>query len=1254
MAEAISIQQLKDASLDVKSLEEVVNGDENVVVTTRLGETYPSVKGSIKKVFENGVLPATPFATKALMTASALVDGKYAMVTDDTVNNGLYVKTAGAWVKSAYDPLTQAKTYTDAAKADTLSKVQNVFDTKALMLASTLPDGSKAFVGSDSTEDNNGFYNKASGVWTKSRYAPIEIAKRYTDSVASKKADTVKTTYYTDFTLGKVEYNRSITPSEDEAYSPVYKMKAGTVIRLTKKTGTYTYGIRALDTDGIDYGGFLGGKYDTTYIVTEETPYIRFYIKKGASSAPAGPLNMAHVFADVSISTSTNVVYADDLDTKLANLDLLNPVVTQTGGTFDTLVLLNESSLVDGNHAIVTNEDVSDNNGFYKKVSGAWVKSKYNPVTDSEVEAAINTAKTSAINTANTYTDSEVEAALVSANTYSDSKADANMVYTNAIKQEALNEVGELLNNNDALFETIATKAESIAFNALDTTVIDSESALSAQLVVDNGRTQSEINRAVLKSSEKTVVYLDPDELGLVKWADFKMPPYSADEYTDALNNGIRIAQAIHDANANGASEVVFDAGKYPLIYRNETGQTDFNKLVVKGAVELVDVKNMTVDFNGSTLFIIYDSNNKHQYNLSPESYAPYQLAGTLLTLKGGRNVTFKNGTIRGDQYTRSWVAGESAVEQTHGIRCLENNRNTKFLGMKFTGFRADGLSGSPRGNPIAATSALHVWTKGGISEVTGEYDDTELGAYKSARIDIQNSVIIDNRVQIIGHTYKLLPFRCNLLKVFFYGSNSVFITKRDAAQADDIIIPKGTAFIQFVATNDERTDDTITYVGRSYGISLGTGMSLGYYIDKGCEFFENMRGGISNLGGDTVVDGARFYDSGRLSKMGFKNYGDATQYGINFEDTYTKRLVVNNAQFIDVPHGVLGCCREFIVKDCLFKGIYWGAINNYSSIYAEFIGNNIQGNQNSYSEGINFIYQSSHITEGLCVIANNTLIEAGIDYNVSVCPKYSLVVKGNTIFRKNLRLVGDNNITVRDNNLIEARGFLGTSQSPFSIKGATYSTGNTMVGKITKVNSTTTIEHNSLLKGTNFLNIASDDSSTRIDAPSLDTTKLTNNVVLSSDSNLVTSIRILVNQNTGAYVDKTDNFRFDNITCDKVNLAFDGATEADYLALKITIENSVIKGGSIINIRRRQSAARNTDIVFRNTTFDLTNGLAVLKNSYTLLGDVNVLFDNCIFKSDADVSLNLVQGFKAAAVLRAKNCRFVNVTNVGNGLIIE
>lgn len=130
MADAITIKALQDASLDAKSLEEVVNGNEGKQVTTRKGETYPSVKKAINTMFQNGGLPATPFKTKALMTASALANDKYAMVTDDTVNNGLYIKTAGAWIKSSYDPLTQAKEYTDTAKTDAIAASKVYVDEK--------------------------------------------------------------------------------------------------------------------------------------------------------------------------------------------------------------------------------------------------------------------------------------------------------------------------------------------------------------------------------------------------------------------------------------------------------------------------------------------------------------------------------------------------------------------------------------------------------------------------------------------------------------------------------------------------------------------------------------------------------------------------------------------------------------------------------------------------------------------------------------------------------------------------------------------------------------------------------------------------------------------------------------------------------------------------------------------------------------------------------------------------------------------
>lgn len=104
MSELLTLQDLIDGHLDTKALGEFANGDENTIVTTRLGETYPSAKKAIKTLFENGGLPAVPFATLQSLNSSGLTSG-YGMVTDDSSsnNNGLYYHNGSDWVKSRYD-----------------------------------------------------------------------------------------------------------------------------------------------------------------------------------------------------------------------------------------------------------------------------------------------------------------------------------------------------------------------------------------------------------------------------------------------------------------------------------------------------------------------------------------------------------------------------------------------------------------------------------------------------------------------------------------------------------------------------------------------------------------------------------------------------------------------------------------------------------------------------------------------------------------------------------------------------------------------------------------------------------------------------------------------------------------------------------------------------------------------------------------------------------------------------------------------
>ena len=107
MAEPITLGKLTDASFDADTLGEFANDDK--IVISRLGAEYPSAPMASRLLVENGLLGATPFSTYTAMTASALVDGDYAVVTtDDDVNkNGVYQKINGTWELSPYNPAIQ-------------------------------------------------------------------------------------------------------------------------------------------------------------------------------------------------------------------------------------------------------------------------------------------------------------------------------------------------------------------------------------------------------------------------------------------------------------------------------------------------------------------------------------------------------------------------------------------------------------------------------------------------------------------------------------------------------------------------------------------------------------------------------------------------------------------------------------------------------------------------------------------------------------------------------------------------------------------------------------------------------------------------------------------------------------------------------------------------------------------------------------------------------------------------------------------
>ena len=108
MADPITLKALQDASIDSDTLGEFANEDK--IVTSRLGAEYPSAPMASRMLVENGLLGATPFSTYSAMTASALVDGDYAVVTNDVdiTKNGIYEKQEGEYIYLKYNPVSSS------------------------------------------------------------------------------------------------------------------------------------------------------------------------------------------------------------------------------------------------------------------------------------------------------------------------------------------------------------------------------------------------------------------------------------------------------------------------------------------------------------------------------------------------------------------------------------------------------------------------------------------------------------------------------------------------------------------------------------------------------------------------------------------------------------------------------------------------------------------------------------------------------------------------------------------------------------------------------------------------------------------------------------------------------------------------------------------------------------------------------------------------------------------------------------------
>lgn len=382
--------------------------------------------------------------------------------------------------------------------------------------------------------------------------------------------------------------------------------------------------------------------------------------------------------------------------------------------------------------------------------------------------------------------------------------------------------------------------------------------------------------------------FIDLDRYGIVEGDIPHKSPYSADEWEQAHNNQEGIRNALVEMANEGITNISLPMGTYVICYQNPTGAAwQYNT-----GWEIVIPSNVTFNLNGSTIKVIYDSENKNPYDASTNTV--YTLNGNAFVFSKSYDAHLINGVILGDRYERSFtISSEKNEEQTYGVYVKEGSARCSIENLSISGFMGDAVSGNASHNPDLGSSVSNpkTFTNGEIGTNGVESQSAKPTTFISDYINISGVIQNTNQIVLrtnIGYQYR---FQSDYeFRMFFYNTDKTFISYADYYQCDNIPVPHGTAYVRIMLVNESLSGQTSVDI--TYQLSPP---SSEYFTAYNCKFYNNNRGGMSNLPHDCTIDSCELYENGTAGTEGFPVFGDTTRYAINCEDTVSRKLSVIN-----------------------------------------------------------------------------------------------------------------------------------------------------------------------------------------------------------------------------------------------------------------------------------------------------------------------------------------------------------------------
>lgn len=450
--------------------------------------------------------------------------------------------------------------------------------------------------------------------------------------------------------------------------------------------------------------------------------------------------------------------------------------------------------------------------------------------------------------------------------------------------------------------------------------------------------------------------------------------PYQNNDYITANNNVLAFNRIINYAYNNSINEIILPRGNYSVCYPT--------------TIEMKD--NITLNLNGSTIKVIYDSDNISPFDTRTTTDY-YNFAGILFGFTNCYNAHIKNGKIFGDSYDRSFInANEKAMESTYGITIRNSSSFCTIRHCEISGFMGDCINfqsgGNNRGGIIGGQQLGDLNTSGAIISSTNTLVTASQPIPTGQRFFAFN-----------GQGYsRTTSLNKKYFDVFYYKADGAFIGSYLKAKIQtNISIPPNASTLKFKFYAE-------TDPAKNMNIFVDWGGIPHHNTVEYCDIYNGHRGGITGGGNYCTIQHCYIRENGKYSNTwfdGIPTFPDTTRYAFNQEDSYGDNTIIRNNVISGSFNGILIRSHTAYIENNIFYNMDSSSITIYSMSFGKITGNYFYSL--NYNRAIE-MFGGNEFTPINNITISDNYIMGGMKLDTT---GYDVIVKGNVIFPGSIAL---------------------------------------------------------------------------------------------------------------------------------------------------------------------------------------------------------------------------------------------------------